>query len=121
MLVTNFCTKFFKNILLYTNCGLAKTRSVHRYVIPWMFYFGVNCRKALKEWLFNHFRKIFYCEFLDAASKKMRGANPEKSSAKERFLLKKMQKVQLLNFEVFTFGLFLFWSLTLHFICKIIG
>ena len=33
----------FKNILLYTNCGLAKLHSVHMYVIPWMFYFGVNC------------------------------------------------------------------------------
>ena len=31
MLVTNFCIKFFKNILLYTNSGLAKIRSVHTY------------------------------------------------------------------------------------------
>ena len=28
-----------------TNCGLAKVRSVHTYVIfiPWMFYFGGQC------------------------------------------------------------------------------
>ena len=30
----------FKNILLYTNCGLAKIPSVH---IPWMFYFDGHC------------------------------------------------------------------------------
>ena len=29
--------------LLYTNCGLAKIRSVHTKDIPWMLYFGGKC------------------------------------------------------------------------------
>ena len=34
----------FKNILFYTICGLAKIRSVHMYVIPWIHWFEPNCR-----------------------------------------------------------------------------
>ena len=36
---TNFYKRFFKNILLYRNGGLAKIRSLHTYVIHRMFYF----------------------------------------------------------------------------------
>ena len=35
---TNFYYTLFKNILLNANFGLAKIRSVHMYVIPWMFF-----------------------------------------------------------------------------------
>ena len=28
---------------MYTNYGQAKIRSVHMYVLPWMFYFGGQC------------------------------------------------------------------------------
>ena len=35
-------------ILLYTNGGLAKIRSVHMYVMPWMFYFGGHCSPSSK-------------------------------------------------------------------------
>ena len=34
----------FKNILFHTICGLAKIRSVHTYVIPWIHWFEPNCR-----------------------------------------------------------------------------
>ena len=29
--------------MLYTNCELANIRSVHTYLLPWMFYFGGRC------------------------------------------------------------------------------
>ena len=35
-----------KNVLMYTSCGLAKIRLVHTYVMPWMFYFGGQCKRA---------------------------------------------------------------------------
>ena len=39
----------FKNILFNTICGLAKIRSVHTYVIPWIHWFEPNC-----IWLVNN-------------------------------------------------------------------
>ena len=41
----------FKNILLYTNWGLANICSVHTYVIPWMFYFGGKCTSTFYDQL----------------------------------------------------------------------
>ena len=33
----------FKKLLFYTICGMAKIRSVHTYVIPWIHWFEPNC------------------------------------------------------------------------------
>ena len=46
MWITNFHKSFFKNILLYMNGRLSKTRSVHKYVIPRTVYFDWICTKG---------------------------------------------------------------------------
>ena len=40
---TNFYKSFSKNILLCMSSRLSKMRSVHTYVMPWTFYFGLIC------------------------------------------------------------------------------
>ena len=50
MWTTNFHKSYNKNILLYTNVGLSKIRSVHTYVMTRTVYFDWICRwPAYKE------------------------------------------------------------------------